>query len=315
MDFELLRTLCAIPSTAGDESKMRDFLTAYFAKNAKDFEVVPQVFAGTGFQDNVIAVFGEPHTAIFAHTDTVGFAVGYKKELVKIGNPKAKSGAKLVGIDSKGEVSATLEVKEPKKTKKGRTSAPQFTYHAKRTIDPGTAMTYAPDYSETPNYVKSSYLDNRLGVYNALQQAHTMKNGALVFSTYEEHGGGGAQFCGKFLQDSFAIQQALISDVTLLSDSMKHKKGVAISMRDRGIPRQAFVRRIIELAQEHEIPYQLEVEKAGGSDGSSLQESSYAWDWCFIGPPEDNYHQPGEKVHKDDIRAMVLLYRVLLEEL
>ena len=145
--------------------------------------------------------------------------------------------------------------------------------------------------------------------------AFDLENGALAFTTYEEHGGGGAQFAGKFLQENFGVQQALISDVTLLSDSIKHKNGVAISIRDRGIPRRSYVNKVIEIAKQNGVKFQLEVEKAGGSDGNSLQYSSYAWDWCFIGPPEDNYHQPGEKVHKEDIAEMQKLYKVLMEKL
>lgn len=313
MDFELLKTLTAIPSTAGDEGKMRDFLVDYFAKNKKKFKSVPKVYAGDEFQDMVIVVFGKPRVAIFAHTDTVAYTAAYDKELMKIGNPKAKAGTKLVGEDSKGEIVCTLHIPEKPKGKKD--AAEKFEYKFKREIDPGTPLTYAPDFKETKTFVQSAYMDNRLGVWNAIQQAHTMENGALVFSTYEEVGGGGAQVAGKFLQDKYNVRQALISDVTLLSDYIKHKKGVAISMRDRGIPRQSYVRKIIALAKEHNIKFQLEVEKAGGSDGNSLQDSSYSWDWCFIGPPEDNYHQPGEKVFKNDIAEMVKLYAVLIEKL
>ncbi|MCZ4410743.1 M20/M25/M40 family metallo-hydrolase [Cryomorphaceae bacterium 1068] len=312
MNTELLKKLCAIPSTAGDEGKMRDFILDYFSKNSKDFKVAPKVYSGAGFQDMVIAVFGEPRTAVLAHTDTVGFTVAYKNVLYKIGGPKAKDGTLMVGEDSKGKIECTLKI-EKKKVKKVKEEI--FKYEASRTIDPGTTLTYAPDWKETKNYVNSAYLDNRLGVWNALELARTITNGALVFTTYEEHGGGGAQFAGKFLQDNFGVQQALISDVTLLSDSIKHKKGVAISMRDRGIPRRSFVNRILEIARENQVKYQLEVEKAGGSDGNSLQSSSYAWDWCFIGPPEDNYHQPGEKVHKEDMAEMQKLYKALLESL
>lgn len=313
MDTKLLKTLCAIPSTAGDEGKMRDFILDYFTKNRKHFKVKPNVFSGPAFQDMVIAVFGRPKTAIFAHTDTVAYMVGYKKELIKIGNPKAETGSKLVGEDSNGQIECTLHI--PKSKKKQDPKDQIFEYKFKRTIDPGTALTYAPDFKETKTFVQSAYMDNRLGVYNALHQAHTMKNGALVFSTYEEHGGGGAQVAGRFLQNNFTVRQALISDVTLVSDSIKHNQGVAISMRDRGIPRQSFVRKVIAIAEEHDIKFQLEVEKAGGSDGNSLQDSSYSWDWCFIGPPEANYHQPGEKVYKSDIEEMVKLYGVLLEKL
>lgn len=312
MNTELLKKLCAIPAASGDEGKMKDFILDYFAKHSKNFKVSPKVYSGAGFQDMVIAIFGEPRTAVLAHTDTVGFTVAYANELYKIGGPKAKKGTLLVGEDSKGKIECSLKI-EKKKNKKEKEEI--FKYEASRTIDPGTNLTYAPDWKETKKYVKSAYLDNRLGVWNALELAKTIENGALAFTTYEEHGGGGAQFAGKFLQDNFGVQQALISDVTLLSDSIKHKKGVAISMRDRGIPRRSFLNRVIEVANENSVKFQLEVEKAGGSDGNSLQNSSFAWDWCFVGPPEDNYHQPGEKVHKDDIAEMQKLYRALMATL
>jgi putative aminopeptidase FrvX len=315
MNLDLLKALCAIPATAGDESKMTEYILKYFSLYSKDFKSMPQVFSGAGFQDMVIAVFGQPRTAVFAHMDSVGFCVAHKKELVKIGNPKAENGTKLVGEDAKGPVECTLIIEKPKKEKKPHTEEPVFRYKAKRHIAPGTPLTYKPDWKKTKEFVNSAYMDNRVGVWNALTQAHTMEHGAIVFTTYEETGGGGAQFAGKFLQDNFGIQQAIISDVTLLSPSIKHKKGVAISMRDRGIPRQSFVRIVIQVAKDAGIPYQLEVEKAGGSDGNSLQMSSFAWDWCFVGPPEDNYHRPGEKVALTDIKAMLDLYKALLEKL
>lgn len=311
MNTELLKKLCSIRATAGDEGRMRDFIVDYFSKNGKNYKSSPKVYSGPGFQDMVIAVFGEPRTAIFAHTDSVGFTAAYDRELYKIGNPKAKSEARLVGSDSRGAIECELKVSKPKKKDKEE----KFEYKFDRKIDPGTILTYAPDFKETKQYVKSAYLDNRLGVWNALELAPDIENGALVFSTYEEHAGGGAQFAGRFLQENFGIQQALISDVTLLTDHIKHNKGVAISMRDRGIPRRSYVERIIEIAQANDVKYQLEVEKAGGSDGNALQSSSYVWDWCFIGPPEDNYHRPGEKVHKNDILEMQKLYRALIAEL
>lgn len=315
MDFSLLKELCAIPSTAGDEGAMRDFILKYFCDHSKGFKAHPEIFSGPGFQDMVIAVFGKPRTAIFAHTDTVGFCAAHKKELVKIGNPKAKNGSTLVGKVGNETVECTLQIVKEKKQGDKKDAEPTYKYKGKKEYAPGTPLTYLPEWKETKNFVQCAYMDNRLGVWNALQQAHSMEHGALVFSTYEEHGGGGAQFAGRFLQKSYGVHQALISDVTLASTFIKQGKGVAISMRDRGIPRQAYVRRIIELAEKGGIPYQLEVEKTGGSDGNALQDSSYLWDWCFVGPPELNYHEPGEKVMKSDISAMVELYRLLMAEL
>ena len=90
---------------------------------------------------------------------------------------------------------------------------------------------------------------------------------------------------------------------------------MVISRKDSGIPRRSYVNKIIELAKESKIPYQLEVESSGGSDGNQLQKSPYPFDWCFIGAPEDNVHSPDEKVHKKDIQSMVDLYRYLMEHL
>jgi acetylornithine deacetylase/succinyl-diaminopimelate desuccinylase-like protein len=46
-----------------------------------------------------------------------------------------------------------------------------------------------------------------------------------------------------------------------------------------------------------------------------LQKSDLPIDWCFIGAAEDNVHTPNEKVHRDDIDAMIQLYTLLMEKL
>ena len=66
------------------------------------------------------------------------------------------------------------------------------------------------------------------------------------------------------------------------------------------------------MAKASNIPFQLEVENAGGSDGNALQRSPYPFDWCFIGAPEDFVHTPDEKVHKSDIKSMTQMYDYLM---
>ena len=63
------------------------------------------------------------------------------------------------------------------------------------------------------------------------------------------------------------------------------------------------------------IPFQLEVESAGGSDGTMLQQTDLPFDWCFIGAPEQHVHTANEKVHKADIKAMLDLYKLLMKSL
>ncbi|NQX98365.1 MAG: M20/M25/M40 family metallo-hydrolase [Flavobacteriales bacterium] len=307
--MKLLKQLCEIHAPAGSEYKMTEFLLDYINKNKKNWKNQPQIISGEGFQDNIMLIFGKPTTAIFAHMDSVGYTAGYKNNLIKIGGPSAKKGAKLVGEDSKGKIECVLERTEDEH---------QFlTYSAKydREVDRGTTFTYLPDFREDEEFVQCCYMDNRLGMWNALKVAETLENGVVVFSSWEEHGGGSVGYLARYLYEKLNVKQALISDITWVTEGIPHNKGVAISMRDSGIPRRTYLNRIIDLANESKVSYQLEVESAGGSDGNALQNSPYPFDWCFIGAPEDNVHSPDEKVHKKDINGMVKLYEYLMRYL
>ena len=307
--MELLKKLCKIHAPSGSEEAMTTFLLKHIKKEQKNWKVQPEILVGEDFQDCIMLIFGEPRTAIFAHMDSVGYTVGYDNNLIKIGGPSAKKGAKLVGEDSQGKITCTLEAVEDEH------EFLTFSAKYKRTIDRGTTLTYQPDFREDKNYVQCCYMDNRLGIWNALEVAKTLENGAIVFSAWEEHGGGSVGYLAKFLYEGFDVKQALISDITWVTEGVKHGKGVAISMRDSGIPRRSYINKIISLATTSKIPFQLEVESAGGSDGNALQRSPYPFDWCFIGAPEDNVHSPDEKVHKKDIKAMVEMYEYLMERL
>ena len=303
--MELLKQLVEIRSAASDEGPMRDFLIEYVKANSSTWKTQPQLLYGNGFQDCLILVFGEPRTAIYAHIDSIGFSVGYDKELIKVGGPRTIDGMELVGSDSQGEIETELIVIETEDDK-------SIQYVSDRTLERGTLLTFKPNFRETDEFVQSPYLDNRLGVWCALKVAETLENGAIVFSTYEEHGGNSVGFCARHLYEKYQLTRNLISDITWVTSGVKHGGGVAISMRDNGLPRRSFLNEIIELAKKSGVKFQLEVESAGGSDGGVLQKSDLPMDWFFIGAAEENVHTPDEKVFKSDITSMVDLYRYLM---
>jgi putative aminopeptidase FrvX len=84
-------------------------------------------------------------------------------------------------------------------------------------------------------------------------------------------------------------------------------------MRDSGLPRRSFLKEILKHAADSGVKYQLEVESAGGSDGTMLQKTDVPFDWVFIGAPEDNVHTPHEKVYKFDIACMLEMYKYLMK--
>jgi putative aminopeptidase FrvX len=303
MTYSLLKSLCQVHAPSGEEESMKIYLLDYINQNSKSWSIIPEIFTGKGFQDAIVLVFGKPTTAIFAHIDSIGFMTRYDNELIAIGGPVIEKGITLVGKDSKGDIATTIiNVDEEK-----------ILCDFPRPIDRGTSLTFACDFREDDSYVQSCYLDNRLGVYNALKVAETLENGIIAFSCWEEHGGGSISVIAKFIYEKYSVQQALISDITWVTSGVQHGKGVAISIRDRSIPRRSFVNTIIKHLAQTDIAYQLEVEAYGGSDGKELQSSPYPFDWCFLGAPESNVHSPNEKVHKADIGSMIAAYQLLMK--
>jgi putative aminopeptidase FrvX len=304
MDLQLLQTLCKIHAPSGSEFLLTEYLLDYIEKHKASWHSQPIIHEGNEFQDTIILVFGKPTTAIFAHLDSIGFTVGYGNQLIRIGGPQAENGYKLVGKDSLGDIECELFVSKDELS---------YTFH--REIERGTTLTFKPEFKSEEGYIECCYLDNRLGVLNAIEVAKTLENGIICFSTYEEQGGGSAQFLAKYIYEHYKVRQALISDITWVTSGIQHGNGVAISMRDSGIPRRKYLNRIIEIAKKSQVPYQLEVESAGGSDGNALNNSSSPFDWCFIGAAEDNVHSPFEKVAIQDFESMTQLYQTLMVSL
>lgn len=306
MNYSLLQKLCSIHAPSGNESAMTHFLLEYIEANKSFWKVNPKILHGDNFQNCIVLVFGKPRTAVYAHIDSIGFTARYQNQLVKIGGPKTASGYQLKGADAEGIIHCQLDHDEENN---------QLKAIFPRIIGPGTDLTFVSDFREDESSVQSCYLDNRLGVFAALQLAETLENGAIVFSCWEEHGGGTAGYLAGYLYTNFMVKQALISDITWITEEVVHGKGAVVSLRDSGIPRRSYVNRIRGILDEAKIKYQIEVESSGGSDGNDIQKSPFPIDWCFIGAAEDFVHSPDEKVHKDDIRSMIEIYRILMNRL
>lgn len=301
---DFLKEILLIQSVSGDESLVADWVINYVTQRKSNWKVAPEVYHGEEFHDCILLKFGNPRTAVFAHMDTIGFMVRYANQLVPVGGPELISGTRLIGKDCFGEISCKLVVE-----------GDELFHDFPRKIERGTRLSFEQDIRVDSEFIQAAYLDNRLGMYAALKLCETLEDGWVVFTTYEEHGGGSMPFLLPFIQKKAPIKQALISDITWITDGVHHHQGVVVSIRDKFIPRKKFIDRIIQLAQQSEIPVQLEVEGYGGSDGREVQFSPYALDWCFIGAAEDHVHSPDEKVSLKDLDNMVNLYEYLLKAL
>src|SRR5207248_5842721 len=85
--LERLEYLLQIEGPSGDEGAVADAVE-------REIERIPGL-RRVRFGDMVLAVRGEPRVAVMAHLDTVGFTLGYARELIRIGSPQAKHGTPL----------------------------------------------------------------------------------------------------------------------------------------------------------------------------------------------------------------------------
>lgn len=302
--MKLLRDLLVQFGVSGDEGLTTKFILQYIDNHKKKWDYQPEIFAGEDFHDCILLKFGSPKTAVFAHIDTIGFMTRYENQLVAVGGPEIQEGVELVGSDSLGEISCKIIGDED-----------NLRHDFGRAIERGTRLAFAQNIRIDGEFIQAAYLDNRLGVYSALKVCEKLEHGWVVFSTYEEHGGGSMPYLLSFIQEKHPIKNALISDITWVTDGVFPNGGVVISIRDKFIPRKKFIDKVVGLARESGIPFQLEVEAYGGSDGREVQFSPYAIDWVFVGAAEENVHSPDEKVALADLEAMIQMHQYLMKHL
>lgn len=306
-DFNLLRQLCEVQAPSGMEWPLKEFLLEYISKTSSDWKYPFELLDGEEWGDGFALRFGTPRTAVFTHLDSIGFMTRYNRQVIRVGSPVCSNGMRLRAITEEGNSQQDyyLQVHDSN----------DYSYSGNPELDRGVYLTFAPEFRESADHIQCCYMDNRLGVWCALKVAEQIKDGLLVFTCWEEHGGGSAENGARYIYEKLGIRKALICDITWITEGVHAGKGVAISIRDSGIPRRRFVDQIISLAKQSGIPYQLEVESSGGSDGQSIQRSPYPIDWCFIGAPEDFVHTPDELVHKDDIESMWKMFAMLMDRL
>ena len=210
-DYSLLRTLCSIHAPSGNEEAMTTFLLEYIATQKASWKFQPQVFSGDGFQNCIVLAFGKPRTAVYAHIDNIGYTVRYDHELVPIGSPHARNGTPL--RDGNNNECQLL------------VDGDDLGYRSRTAIARGTSLSFQPNWREDAAAVQCCYMDNRMGVWTALQLCETLEHGAIVFSSWEEHGGGSIAFLAKFLHDRYGILQSLICDITWVTEGVTAGNG------------------------------------------------------------------------------------------
>jgi len=190
-------------------------------------------------------------------------------------------------------------------------------------VSVGDVVTLRQEYVEYGDVVSGKALDDRLGVYIAIE---AMKRASkldcdlyLIATTQEEVGLRGAHVAGYRVDPDIAIalDVCVAADMAGVDECKQVSKlggGTAITLKDaRAIWHPPLVRALRALADEREIPYQIVVPGKGGTDAAALQlarAGSAAMALCI---PTRYVHSVVETVHVNDIEATIALLAAFLE--
>lgn len=194
---------------------------------------------------------------------------------------------------------------------------------ARERVQVGDVAVYATPTYESGRAVISPYLDNRVSCLALLQAMELLKETDndlyFVFTTQEEVGLRGAQTAAYAIDPDYAV----VADVTVADDlpgskhtcSSKCGGGAAIKVMDGDvICHPEMVAMLKELAQERNIPYQMDVITDGGTDGGVIHKSRAGVFTGGVSVPCRNIHCPQEVAWLEDVEATAKLLAAFAEK-
>jgi tetrahedral aminopeptidase len=193
-------------------------------------------------------------------------------------------------------------------------------------IDIGDMVTLERDLADVGECLTGKALDNRAGLFVMIETMKALGSEDLgvdvvaVATVQEEVGVRGAQTSAFGVEPDLAI--AL--DVTVASDvpdAKSHEyvsclgKGVAIKLMDgSAICDRAMVKAFRTIAEEKDIPHQLEILPRGGTDAGAIQRSRAGVRTAALSIPTRYLHSTVEMAHKRDIEATIALLTAFLQK-
>lgn len=337
MNQQLLERLCQAPGIASRENTVRTVVDAALRP------LVDTISVDT--LGNLIAIRSGsgPRIMLAAHMDEIGFLVKHidDKGFIRIQpvggfDPRVltaqrvfihrRTGDPLPGVLQPG--TKPIHLLQPGDGKELKlddlfVDTGASAESVRSTVSIGDMITPNRPTTLMGNTVVSKALDDRLGLYVMIEAVRAATSGTAeviaVATTQEEVGLRGAQTAAFDLRPDIAIALDVTlagdipgtpteSSVTLLG------KGAAIKMFDSSqLPHPAIVDTLRTIAEQEDIPHQLEVLPRGGTDAGAIQRSRGGVYTGTISIPCRYVHTVNEMAHVDDVEACVTLLARFIE--
>lgn len=186
----------------------------------------------------------------------------------------------------------------------------------------GDVAAFDRPFEDLGNRMVSKAMDDRVCAAILIETLKTLKSSPhelyFVFSTQEEVGLRGATTAAYSIDPDLGIA----TDVTMSGDTPRGikmevalGKGPAIKVKDGGmLADPKLVNVMVQCAEKHGIPYQMEVLLGGTTDAKAMQISRAGMPAGCISIPTRYLHTPSEMTDINDIKNAVKLFTALISE-
>lgn len=334
----LLAEICEAAGAPGFEQRIREIVIR---------EVTPLVDeVKLDNMGNVIAIKkGRQNKKVMigAHMDEIGFIVthiddnGFLRFHTLGGfDPKTLTAQRVIVHGKKDLVgvmgSKPIHVMTPEE----RTKSPKTTdffidmgmskEEVEKIVEVGNPITRERSLIEMGNCVNCKSLDNRVSVFILIEMLREIKDNPYdiygVFTVQEEVGIRGANVATQEVQPDFGfgLDTTIAYDVPGAAPHEKITelgKGAAIKVMDSStICDYRMVEYMKNIAQKHDIPFQLEILTGGGTDTAGIQRFTPGGSIAgAVSIPTRHIHQVIEMADKTDIRNAIDLLHYSVKEL
>lgn len=186
----------------------------------------------------------------------------------------------------------------------------------------GDYATFESEYVDMGRYIKAKALDDRVGcaVITEVVQDNYKLDLFAAYTVQEEVGLRGAGAAAFGIEPEIAI----ILEGTTCADIAKDERdwvttpgsGPAISLMDRTSSANGrFLRKIVEVAEANNIPYQYRRGTVGGNDAGRIHRTKEGCITATISVPTRYIHSPISMINKSDYENVVKLVKALLKSL
>ena len=193
---------------------------------------------------------------------------------------------------------------------------------AEKIVSVGDVAAFVGDFYEQGERIISKALDNRAGCWVLIETLKKVKSDNdlyFAFTVQEEVGLRGARTAAYKINPEYALSV----DITDTGDTPKCPKmavkmgeGAAIKVMDYSVITSREVReKLIELAKDNNIKYQLEIMTEGGTDAGVIHFTRGGVKTGGISIPTRYIHSPSEMISKSDLNSCTELLKLFADNI